>query len=200
MMGEAQWNVDTAEVRAKYMNTCLALALACDGYHAEFQGVMEPDGFHALILTAMVVGLGREQRRKEILEYLSQHPDATSEQIGDLLGVSGRRDQMLVRLVGLATRTQRSSQLLTKREIDILRLMAKGSSNRQIGDTLGVTKSTITNHVSVILDKFKANNRAHAVALAIQQGLISLDELKPADTPPNNCLPVTSSIWGWLGV
>ena len=61
MTGEAQWNVDTAEVRAKYMNTCPALGLACDGYHAEPQGVIELDGFHALILAAMVVGLGRRK-------------------------------------------------------------------------------------------------------------------------------------------
>ena len=59
MMGEAQWNVDSAEVRAKYMNTCPALTLACAGYDAEPQGVMEPDGFHAPIFAVMVVGLGR---------------------------------------------------------------------------------------------------------------------------------------------
>lgn len=71
---------------------------------------------------------------------------------------------------------------LTDHELKILRYIASGNNNKQIADTFGVTESTIKNQATVILAKLHANNRAHAVVVAMQQGLISLDEVRPAKT------------------
>ena len=127
--------------------------------------------------------LGRMQAREKIEEYLSQHPHATIKEIADLLGVSKQRAHILLRLLGMTTQNKGKDyrlETLTDRETQILRYIASGNSNKQIAGAFGVTESTIKNQVTVILAKLKANNRAHAVTLVIQLGLISLDKLRPA--------------------
>jgi two-component system response regulator DegU len=65
---------------------------------------------------------------------------------------------------------------LTVRERQILSYIAEGNSNKQIAHILQISEQTIKNHVSAILRKLNANDRAHAVVLAIRQGLISAEE------------------------
>ncbi|HTE03806.1 MAG TPA: LuxR C-terminal-related transcriptional regulator [bacterium] len=54
----------------------------------------------------------------------------------------------------------------------MLRLVAGGHSNKQIARTLGITERTVKFHVTSILNKMGAENRAQAVALAAQRGLV----------------------------
>jgi len=61
---------------------------------------------------------------------------------------------------------------LTEREEAIMRLIADGAGNREIGETLGLSEHRIKQHISTILDKLGANDRAHAVAIALRQGLM----------------------------
>ncbi len=61
---------------------------------------------------------------------------------------------------------------LSERERDVLKLLARGSSNREIGDTLALAEGTVKNHVSSILMKLHAANRTHAATLARERGLI----------------------------
>jgi DNA-binding NarL/FixJ family response regulator len=65
---------------------------------------------------------------------------------------------------------------LTSRETQILTLIAEGNSNKGIAHILDISEQTIKNHVSAILRKLNANDRAHAVVLAIRRGWISIDE------------------------
>ncbi len=67
---------------------------------------------------------------------------------------------------------------LTKRETEILTYIAEGNSNKEIAHILEISEQTIKNHVSAILRKLNANDRAHAVALALRSGWIS-PEAKP---------------------
>ena len=62
---------------------------------------------------------------------------------------------------------------LTAREQDVLRLLARGRSNRQIGEELFITGKTASVHVSNILAKLGASSRTEAVAIAYRQGLIA---------------------------
>ena len=64
---------------------------------------------------------------------------------------------------------------LTHRETQILNYIAEGNSNKQIARILEISEQTIKNHVSSILRKLNANDRAHAVALAIRNGWISAE-------------------------
>ena len=68
---------------------------------------------------------------------------------------------------------------LTNRETQILRYVADGNSNKKIAQILEISEQTIKNHVSSILRKLNANDRAHAVVLAIRRGWISVNENPP---------------------
>lgn len=63
---------------------------------------------------------------------------------------------------------------LTVREIDVLRLIAAGNSNRLIADQLSIGEATVKSHVTNILSKLGANDRAHAVTIALKRGIIEL--------------------------
>jgi DNA-binding NarL/FixJ family response regulator len=60
---------------------------------------------------------------------------------------------------------------LTQRERQIVRLLALGRSNKEIGDELRITERTVKYHVSEILARLGASNRAHAVTIARELGL-----------------------------
>lgn len=63
-------------------------------------------------------------------------------------------------------------QDLTRRERQVLALLAKGLTNPEIAERLVISHSTVKVHVSHILAKLEASNRAEAIALAIQHGLV----------------------------
>ena len=69
---------------------------------------------------------------------------------------------------------------LTARETQILTYVANGNTNKQIASALQISEQTIKNHVSAILRKLNANDRAHAVVVAIRHGWISIDTDKAA--------------------
>lgn len=63
---------------------------------------------------------------------------------------------------------------LTPREEEVLRLLAEGLSNKEIGARLHLTAGTVKNYVSTIIAKLQANDRTHAVVTAFRQGLVDL--------------------------
>ena len=63
---------------------------------------------------------------------------------------------------------------LTQREIDVLRLIAAGNSNKLIADQLSIGEATVKSHVTNILSKLGANDRAHAVTIGLKRGIIDL--------------------------
>jgi DNA-binding NarL/FixJ family response regulator len=64
---------------------------------------------------------------------------------------------------------------LTEREHEVLRRIAEGRSNRDIGDALGIGEGTVKAHVNKILAKLGAKDRTHAVVLALERGIIHVD-------------------------
>jgi DNA-binding NarL/FixJ family response regulator len=67
-----------------------------------------------------------------------------------------------------------SDNELSAREIEVLRLVALGSSNKRVGLTLNVTEDTVKAHMKGILHKLGASDRTHAVTLALRRGIIDL--------------------------
>jgi DNA-binding NarL/FixJ family response regulator len=63
---------------------------------------------------------------------------------------------------------------LTPREIDVLRLIAGGNANKEIGAQLSLTEETVKGHVKNILAKLGANDRTHAVTIGLKRGIIEI--------------------------
>jgi NarL family two-component system response regulator LiaR len=64
---------------------------------------------------------------------------------------------------------------LTPREIDVLRLVAKGMTNREVGQELGISHRTVQGHLASIYDKLDANSRTEAVTEALKRGWIVIE-------------------------
>jgi ATP/maltotriose-dependent transcriptional regulator MalT len=61
---------------------------------------------------------------------------------------------------------------LTSREVDVLRLLVQGKSDREIADSLFIGSRTVQTHVSNLLSKLEVSNRAEAAAVAVREGLV----------------------------
>ena len=71
----------------------------------------------------------------------------------------------------IAERTAEAAHL-TAREVDVLRLMGNGDSNKIIAESLGITLDTTKKHVRNVIDKMEARSRTHASIIAAQAGLV----------------------------
>ena len=76
--------------------------------------------------------------------------------------------------IALALADHVDDNALSPREVEVLRLVALGSSNKRIGLTLHVTEDTVKAHMKGILLKLGASDRTHAVTLALRRGIIDL--------------------------
>ncbi len=65
-------------------------------------------------------------------------------------------------------------EALTTREMEVLRLIRDGFRNRQIADELAIAETTVNYHIKHLLDKLQANDRTHAVTIAIRRGLLQV--------------------------
>jgi NarL family two-component system response regulator YdfI len=82
-------------------------------------------------------------------------------------------DSMLSRIrPGQQSELDPSGQILTPREIEVLRMIAEGLGNKEIASKLSISDHTVKFHISSIFAKLGASNRAEAVTLGIRHGLI----------------------------
>jgi len=72
-----------------------------------------------------------------------------------------------------------TSDPLSERELEVLRLLARGMSNQEIADALVVGEATVRSHVSAILRKLQLASRTQAALYALREGLATLDETDP---------------------
>jgi len=63
---------------------------------------------------------------------------------------------------------------LTPRELEVLELIREGNKNKQIADQLSISETTVNFHIKNIVDKLQANDRTHAVTIALRRGLLQI--------------------------
>jgi DNA-binding NarL/FixJ family response regulator len=63
---------------------------------------------------------------------------------------------------------------LTARELEVLRLIRDGHRNKQIADQLAISETTVNFHIKNLVDKLQANDRTHAVTIALRRGLLQM--------------------------
>lgn len=73
-----------------------------------------------------------------------------------------------------------TAEPLTEREVEVLRLVARGGSNREIAEALVISEATVRTHVSNILSKLHLASRTQAALYALREGLASLDDTEKA--------------------
>jgi DNA-binding NarL/FixJ family response regulator len=83
---------------------------------------------------------------------------------------AGRRYLPQPVLDSLANRPPKSE--LTERELQILKLIVKGMSNRQIAESLGITEPTVKWHVNILLSRLNVSDRTQAAVAALQRGIV----------------------------
>lgn len=90
-----------------------------------------------------------------------------------------------------AARSMAAARALTRRQHDVLQLLARGDSNKRIAAWLGIAETTVRAHVSDLLQLMQARNRTEAVVLAQRAGLISPELLRPDVAPARRAAPPT---------
>jgi DNA-binding NarL/FixJ family response regulator len=72
------------------------------------------------------------------------------------------------------SRQVQASEGLSERELEVLKLMAKGAANKEIAANLCISESTVKTHIQTIFQKLEAGDRTEAVTLALKKGIIKL--------------------------
>ena len=83
---------------------------------------------------------------------------------------------------------------LTPRELDVLRLVAAGKSNKEIGSSLDVAEGTVKVHVNHILGKLGVTGRVEAILVAVQRGIVHLADSRPAADPTRSSTSAPSTV------
>ncbi|MFD1957438.1 response regulator [Paenibacillus thailandensis] len=97
------------------------------------------------------------------------HPDAAGLLVSHLSGAERRQEQAESPVPN--GEDDRMLEQLTPREQEVLRLIASGMSNKEIGETLVITEKTVKTHVSHVLDKLGLADRTQAAIYAVKRGL-----------------------------
>lgn len=89
--------------------------------------------------------------------------------------------KMVLEELGKPVKQPLTPEPLTQREVDIIRLVAQGLSNRQIAEQLVIGEATVRTHVGNVLNKLHLANRVQATLYALREGLTSLEEMYNLD-------------------
>ena len=107
-----------------------------------------------------------------VLGYLSK--DKNSDELLNAIREVGQGNEYLPPEISLLLAKSEWSAHLTPRELEILKKIAEGRANKEIGELLQLSENTVKNHVKSILSKLNAKDRTHAVTEALKRGLFQL--------------------------
>jgi len=82
-------------------------------------------------------------------------------------------EKLVDKFTSMRQREAESQMGLTQQELEIVKLLAKGVTNKEIAETLFITENTAKVHIKNILEKLHLRNRQQVVAYAVQQGLVT---------------------------
>ena len=120
---------------------------------------------------------------REFVRLGSQRVLEPWETEGDIRGSLSEVARLRPDIVYVSPRTSFMEPLsvpITSRELEVLAHVAHGCGNKQIAHTLFISEQTVKNHISSIMRKLDANDRTHAVVLALHNGWISMTDRREA--------------------
>jgi len=101
------------------------------------------------------------------------HPKVTHNLVNEFRRLAASNGQA-ASMQPLQPEIRRPLHILTRRECEVLQMLADGKSNRGIGEALFISEKTVKNHVSNILQKMNVNDRTQAVVVAIKNGWVEV--------------------------
>jgi two-component system, NarL family, response regulator LiaR len=122
-----------------------------------------------------------EAMRAGAIGYLLKNTDAPQLRRAVKAAAAGQvqlSPQMAAKLV-TEMRALHTADQLTEREWDVLRLLTRGQSNKEIGQELQISETTVKTHVKNVLGKLGMPSRTQAALYAIRVGLVPLPEMEP---------------------
>ncbi len=101
--------------------------------------------------------------------------DSTPEELASCIRSVARRETWIPPQVGAMLARRVANRELTQRETDVLRLVAEGKSNKEIGVAFDISEATVKVHITHLLNKLGVSGRAEAINVAVKKGLVNLD-------------------------
>ncbi len=186
VVGEAADGVDAVEQAVKLQPDVILMDLVMprmDGVEATRQIMSQRPAAHILVLTsygsdskifpavkAGAVGFLLKDTRPEALVAAIRQAAAGHSALDPVVA------RRLLREFAHEDAERAPSEPLSEREIDVLKLVARGLTNEEIGEKLFISAATVRTHVSSILTKLNLTNRTQAALYALRAGLASLDD------------------------
>jgi HD-GYP domain-containing protein (c-di-GMP phosphodiesterase class II) len=152
-------------------------------HHERLDGSGYPRGLKAEALSAAGRVLAAADTYRAKIEPRPHRPAVSSAEAAAILRsevrdgrLDGNAVDAVLRAAGHRTRRRRDSGGLTPREVEVLRLKARGMANKQIAHTLHISRKTTRNHVAHICTKIGVTSRALASLFAAKHGLLEPDD------------------------
>ena len=111
--------------------------------------------------------------RAGALGYLLK--DAPAEELVESIHSVGAGQTWIPPAVGAKLAMRVTDRALTAREMEVLRILAAGKSNKEIGVAFNISEATVKVHVTHILDKLRVTGRTEAINVAVRRGLVNMD-------------------------
>ena len=166
--------VDVAMPRIDGIEATRRIKAQCPAVAVLVLSAYDDDQFIFGLLEAGAAGyLLKSVRGQEIVDAIRAvhagesvlHPSVARKVLNRFAGVSGK------------PRDRKSLDLLTEREMDVLKLVTKGLSNKDIAEGLCLSVRTVQGHLANIFNKLRVSSRTEAVVHALKEGWVTLDDV-----------------------
>jgi DNA-binding NarL/FixJ family response regulator len=166
--------LDVAMPRLDGIEATRRIKALCPGVAILVLSAYDDDQFVFGLLEAGAAGyLLKNVRGQEIVDAIRAvyagesvlHPSVARKVLNRFAGTSGKQ------------REKKALDLLTEREMEVLRMVTKGSSNKEIADRLCLSVRTIQGHLANIFNKLRVSSRTEAVVHALKEGWVTLDDV-----------------------
>lgn len=133
--------------------------------------------------TAKIVVFASQESEEEIYRALKAGAkgyalkQASASELVQCVRAVGEGGNWIPACIGAMLARRVAVRDLTAREMDVLRALAAGKSNKEIAEVLEIAEGTVKVHVGHLLEKLKVSGRTEATALALRMGLLSVDSL-----------------------
>jgi len=166
--------VDVAMPRLDGIEATRRIKVQCPAVAVLVLSAYDDDQFIFGLLEAGAAGyLLKSVRGQEIVDAIRAvhagesvlHPSVARKVLNRFAGVSGKQ------------REKKSLDLLTEREMEVLKMVTKGLSNKDIADGLCLSVRTVQGHLANIFNKLRVSSRTEAVVHALKEGWVTLDDM-----------------------